>query len=175
MSLTAAAARQVLRYKEIDKLHEEANRVLGKLKAESRSRRQRQKDRPPRAPGKTSEQRREERNARATEIRAAVFARAAGFCEWHGPESKCPPPEEWHHVIGGGLRRPMEREDTTTAICRVCHRLWENHDMDTMRAAKEWAIRLGFKDALREIERRIAKVKRMRTPSVPVRIETESA
>ena len=70
------------------------------------------------------------------------------------------------------MRRPKEREDTCAAICGWCHRFWDNGDLATFRAAKEWAIRLGFREALREIEHRIALAEEARrTPSVPIRVE----
>ena len=116
--------------------------------------------------------RRDERKERAPEIRAAVMARADGKCEWCGREGFV---LEWAHVIDGhGSKRQHEAENTTAGACADCHlRGWHGSGprrMQTLRNALEWALRLGFKDAAREIERKIEKA----TPSVPVRIEVAS-
>ena len=103
--------------------------------------------------------RREERKERAPEIRAAVMARADGKCEWCGREGFV---LEWAHVIdGNGFKRQHEDVTTTAAACADCHhRGWHGSGprrMQTLRDAKAWALRLGFREALAEIERKIAK------------------
>jgi hypothetical protein len=136
---------------------------------------------------KAAQSRKRERAARAPvaarpkrdpTIRPRVMARAEeqGGCEW------CPPHRkslafvlEWHHLRGGGERRTAESAENTAGVCWDCHRGWERGSMDVLRAAKEWAIRLGFRDALHRVERKIAKVEEARSvPSVPVRIEVRS-
>lgn len=96
----------------------------------------------------------EPRREKVSRIRTAVFARAAGRCEFcHAGE-----PREWHHIIGGPMRRTLEAVDTTAAICIDCHRGWNASKLDVLRLAKVWALRLGFRVALRAIEKRTAKV-----------------
>jgi hypothetical protein len=101
---------------------------------------------------------RETRMQKVTRIRGAVFERAAGVCEFCRRRQ----PREWFHVIGGPLRRKLESEGTTAAACWECHRAWERNDRDVMRAVKEWALRHGFREAVRAVERRIAKVEEAR-------------
>jgi hypothetical protein len=111
-------------------------------------------------------QRKDERRERAKEIRAAVFARAAGRCEWSylaAPAAQ-PMPTEWHHVIGGGLRRHRESVETTCAICTTCHRGWERGNDIVLDWALGWAKRNGFTEAQAAIEKRIAKVSEARSP-----------
>lgn len=119
-------------------------------------------------PGKSRAQRKVERNDRARRIRAAVFARAGGRCEFCAarheahPDHRIQRPEELHHIIGGGLRRKMESTETTAAICIDCHRGWGRSDPEVLAAAKAWALRGGRRLALREIDHRIWKANEAR-------------
>ena len=111
------------------------------------------------APGKTKEERREERNTRAAEIRAEVMKRADGRCEWCQRDGFV---LEWAHVIdGNGSRRAHESVETTAAVCADCHhRGWHGSGPRrdaALRSAKEWAIRLGFREAMAAIDKKIAK------------------
>ena len=111
----------------------------------------------PKAPGKTRDERRKERNKRAAEIRASVMKRAEaqGGCEWCPEERKSLAVTlEWHHLLGGGQRRYVESVENTAGICWDCHRGWERSSTEVLAAARQWAIRLGFRDALRAIDRR---------------------
>ena len=123
------------------------------------------------APGRSKAERDAERDARAAEIRAEVMKRADGQCEWCHREGLV---LQWAHVIDGSDKQAREDVDTTAGACADCHlRGWHGSGprrMQTLRNALEWALRLGFKDAAREIERKIEKA----TPSVPVRIEVAS-
>ena len=129
------------------------------------------------APGKSRDERRQERNERAAQIRRRVFARAGakeadgsdGRCEWDARGFMV---LQWHHLVGGGSRTSpeTEREDLTTAICHDCHRGWERSDPVVLRNAYAWALRLGFRDAAHEIEKKIAKVDEARRAS-PTRSE----
>jgi hypothetical protein len=99
-------------------------------------------------------------------IRTAVFERAAGVCEFCATVPLMPTPgrpEEWHHCIGGPLRRELEAVENTAAICVPCHRGWDKSDLDVLERAKVWALRHGFREALRAIEKRIEHVERVRT------------
>jgi hypothetical protein len=110
----------------------------------------------------------EPRAAKVSRIRGAVFARAAGVCEFCRARREAHPgyrvdrPVEWHHIIGGGLRQVLESVETTAAICIGCHKGWGKSDLDVLAAAKAWALRLGFPVALAAIEKRIAKVEEAR-------------
>jgi hypothetical protein len=110
----------------------------------------------------------EPRAVKVSRIRDAVFARAAGVCEFcaarreRNPLHRVSAPAEWHHVIGGGLRQAMESVETTAAICTGCHKGWGKPDLEVLAAAKAWALRLGFRVALAAIEKRIAKVEEAR-------------
>lgn len=131
----------------------------------------RRKERRTRATGPTTAERRAERAARAAEIRAAVMTRAGDRCEWCHRSGLV---LQWHHLRGGGERRSRESVTNTVAICADDHRAWERGDLATLRRAKEHAIEAGLRDGLAAIERRIAKIERMRrTPSVPIRVETK--
>lgn len=114
--------------------------------------------RPGRAPRAPKEPEAEPRKLTVARIRGAVFERARGLCEF----CRQRPPREWFHVIGGPLRRKLESEETTAAACWPCHRAWERNDMNLMRAVKEWALRLGYCEALRAVEKRIMKVEEAR-------------
>jgi hypothetical protein len=108
----------------------------------------------PEAPGLTKEQRKEERNKRAAEIRAEVMKRADGRCEFCHREGFV---LEWHHIFGAGDRTHKESSENTAAICADCHhRGWAKNEPQTFRDAKAWAILNFFGDALREIEHRMA-------------------
>jgi hypothetical protein len=125
-------------------------------------------------PGATKAERDEERSKRAAEIRAAVMERAAGVCEWCSRDGYA---LEWAHVIdGNGDKQAHEAVDTTAAACFDCHRRgWHGSGArreKTLRDAKEWALRLGFRKALAEIDRKIAKVTEARGS---VRIAVEGA
>lgn len=115
---------------------------------------------------------REARSERAAEIRAAVMARAEGRCEWcraWGTGLVL----EWHHIIGGGLRRKRESVETTAAICHQCHREWERSVWTTLHDALAWSLRLGLQGAQAAIKKRISKVEEARNrPTVPVRLVT---
>jgi hypothetical protein len=103
----------------------------------------------------------EERRAKVTAVREAVMARAGHACEWcRVPASMLP--LDMHHVLSGPVRRSAESAETCAAICRPCHVEWHRGSALLMRDAKEWALRHGFKDALRAIDRRIAKVEESR-------------
>jgi hypothetical protein len=110
----------------------------------------------------------EPRAVKVARIRSAVFARAGAACEFcaaaqlANPTRGCFGAEDWHHIIGAGLRRSHESVETTCAICRPCHRGWEAGDLDVLHAAKCWALRHGFREALRAIEKRIGKVEEAR-------------
>jgi hypothetical protein len=107
----------------------------------------------PPPPGKTKAERKEERNERAAEIRAAVMERADGRCEWCHRDGFA---LEWAHIFGGGERRHREDVTNTAANCWDCHRGWENAKPATFADAKAWARAYGFREALREIEHREA-------------------
>lgn len=107
----------------------------------------------PEVPGKTRATRKEERNERAAEIRAAVMERANGKCEFCGRDGFA---LEWAHIFGGGDRRHREDVTNTAANCWDCHRGWEKAKPETFRDAKDWAIRNFFGEALKEIEHREA-------------------
>lgn len=97
---------------------------------------------------------RREKPARDHGIRDRVFARANGVCEW------CPkrPPQEWNHILSGGVRRLLESDETTAAICGECHRGWHRGDLEVLDDAGRWALKHGFKVALWAIDRRRDKV-----------------
>lgn len=98
---------------------------------------------------------RSERKERIAKIREVVMARADGLCEWCGAKHMT---LELHHVLQGASRRSEERQETCAAVCWDCHRQWHRHDLGTVSLAKAWALRLFLPDALREIERRMAKL-----------------
>lgn len=103
----------------------------------------------------------EERRAKVAAIREAVFARAGANCEFcRMPVGVLP--LEWHHIIGGGLRRHRESVETTVAICRPCHDDWERGSLLVLAEAVEWAARHKFGGALAAINRRVAKVEEAR-------------
>ena len=164
MTLTTASAKHIRRRLEepdggtslakANALLAEANRLLDQVKAD----RARMKALPRvKAPGATRDERRAERNERAAEIRAEVMKRADGRCEWCHKDGFV---LDWAHVIdGNGSRRAHEAVDTTAGVCADCHhRGWHKNRMETLLAAKEWAIRSGFREALAAIEKKIAKV-----------------
>jgi hypothetical protein len=105
----------------------------------------------------------EERRAKVAAVREAVFCRAIDrrrtglgtaaceFCEFQSAT-------ELHHLISGGARRLDERPETCAAVCTTCHREYHHCRLATLRAAKVWALMHGYRDALRAIEKRIAKV-----------------
>ena len=134
---------------------------VAQLRAEIVASKHRRRGREKRAPGVTREDRREARNERAAEIRAAVMERANGRCEWCGREGFA---LQWAHVIdGNGARQAHESVETTAAACSDCHlRGWHRNEMPTLRNAYEWALRLGFREAAHEIEKKIAKVEEAR-------------
>lgn len=135
-------------------LRPEAKRFLASKERAKAEARRRSRARTPRAaPGKTRAQRREERLVALPFLRAGALERSKGACEfcmgslafgW-----------EFHHIIGGSARQEMERSDTVSAICIPCHRAWNAGDLETYAKAKTWALRHGFRDALRAIEKRI--------------------
>jgi hypothetical protein len=137
----------------------EARRVLAARSSRSR------RTAPKRKPGREAkEAQRNGRKERAAEIRGFVMGRARGYCEW----CRCPSLSlEWHHVLSGGERRPRESVETTAAVCRYCHHTWHHSEVSTLRNAMEWATVHGFKDALRAIEKRIAKVQEARAAQHP--------
>jgi hypothetical protein len=141
-----------------DDLRAEAQRVINAR----RERRVRIATRTPRVPEPPPE---EPRAVKVERIRGPVFERAAGVCEFCSTVPLMPNrgrPEEWHHIIGGPLRRQMEAVDTTAAICIPCHRGWDKSDLSVLERAKVWALRHGFRVALRAIEKRIDHVERVR-------------
>lgn len=105
------------------------------------------------APGKSADDRRKERNERAAAIRAEVFKRANGRCECCCSRT----PAEWHHVIGGGARRAEESVETTAAVCVFCHVDLHRSRFHALVSMRRWAMTNGFADALHAIERRIDK------------------
>jgi hypothetical protein len=147
---------------------EQAAALLAGLPDKRKSKRLRA-ERAPEVKGATKAERKAERNARAAEIRATVMERAGDACEWCHRSGFV---LEWAHIFGGGERRHREAVENTAGICADCHhRGWERGNLDVLRAAKEWAIRHGFRVALAAIEKRTAKVEEARrTPSVPVRL-----
>jgi hypothetical protein len=149
--MTKSDARRLLLTKTLAEAHALADSALSRVRASKRRRGERE----PRAVARPAEEPRREKVAR---IRGEVFARAAGCCEWgnHGP------PAEWHHIIGGGLRRVMESPETTAAICIPCHRGWEKGDPEVLAAAALWAMVWGFDAALAAINKRTAKVEEAR-------------
>lgn len=96
-------------------------------------------------------------------IKRAVYERARvesdGGCELGcGRESNDP-----HHLIGGsGKRRPNERFDTVIGICRVEHDAYEDGDLEVLEKIRAWAERHCYWMALGEVDRRIARIKRIR-------------
>ena len=162
MTLTTASAKHIRRRLEepdggtslakASALLAEANRLLDQVKAD----RARMNALPkPKAPGKDRDERREERNERAAEIRAEVMKRAGSCCEWCQRDGFA---LEWHHLRGGGDRRHAESVENTVAICFDCHRMWERNPAVVYPMAKDHAIRVGMRDGLRAIEHRLAKV-----------------
>lgn len=136
-----------------DDLRAEAERVLSARK------RRRERGRPSR---EAREAKREGRNERLAVEVAAVKERSGGKCEW-GDQFVSFPATEIHHLIGGGLRRHREDRTTLAHICDRCHRGYHEGAPWALRNAKEWAIRNGFREALRAIEHRIAKANEART------------
>jgi transcriptional regulator GlxA family with amidase domain len=114
------------------------------------------------------EAKREERIDRMAAIHFAVMERAAGRCEFCGEDSGN---LDTHHILSGPLRRAAERSDTVAAICRGCHAFYHAGRADVLRDAYTWAVRRGFKDAARAIERRLEKIEEARrAPSIPIRV-----
>jgi hypothetical protein len=144
-------ARRLLLTKTLAEAHALADSALSRARAAKRRKGEREPRTVIRAPA-------EPRREKVARIRGEVFARAAGCCEWgnHGP------PVEWHHIIGGGLRRVMESPETTAAICVPCHRGWEKGDELVLALAEAWAIRGGFRAALDAIRKRTAKIEEAR-------------
>jgi hypothetical protein len=102
--------------------------------------------------------RRQEHVDRMADLRRKVVVRSHGCCEFCGASMHAAG-FELHHVIGGSSRQAEERDDTVAGICLACHRAWHGSDpIIVLRNAMEWALRNGFRDALRAIEKRIAKV-----------------
>jgi hypothetical protein len=141
-----------------DDLKADAQRVIDAR----RSKRKRATQRLPRAPERPPE---EPRAAKVERIRGAVFERAAGVCEFCATVPLMPVkgrPEEWHHCIGGPLRRELEAVENCAAICTECHRAYHRNDLDTLRSAATWAVEHEFRDAARTIARRLAKIEDVR-------------
>ena len=148
---------------------------LDKLEAEIRAKVKRETDRIARvgAPGRSPEEKRSAHRASTGTIREQVFARSGGKCEVSGIDLG----EAWelHHLRGAGARRSHQALATGLAVSWEVHRLIHRGDLGTLRAVKEACIRLGMRDGLAAIGRRIEKVEEARrTPSVPVRIEVAS-
>lgn len=100
-----------------------------------------------------------ERLIRLKVAREVASARAGGKCEvCHRPGFVL----EADHLVSGGLRRHRESAETLLMECPDCHRARHRGDMDTLRAIKETCIRLGMREGLRAIERRIDKAEEAR-------------
>jgi hypothetical protein len=144
-------ARRLLLTKTLAEAHALADSALSRVRASKRRKGEREPRTVIRAPA-------EPRREKVARIRGEVFARAAGCCEWgnHGP------PVELHHLLSGPLRRTGEKVETTAALCTPCHRAYHAGDLGVLSLAKEWAIRGGFREALRAIDKRIDKIEAVR-------------
>lgn len=111
------------------------------------------------APGATKDSRRLERNIRLKVAYEVAENRAAGRCEVC---LRLGFVLQAHHLVSGGLRRHRESAETIVMICADDHRAIHRNDLDALRAVKEACIRLGLREGLKAIERRIAKVEEAR-------------
>lgn len=136
-------------------VRETAKRVI----AANRRQKEMRKRHRDRAPGPTKAERRAAAKARDAIIRAAVMERAGEHCEWCGRDGFV---LEWAHVIdGNGSRQAHAAAETTAGVCADCHhRGWHGSGArraQTLAAARAWAVRLGFIEALAEIDKKITK------------------
>ena len=111
---------------------------------------------PPRSPGKSKEERRQERDKRWQAIRVAVYERAQGTCEVCHEQSV----DDAHHVISGPERRVYESKFTVLATCRRCHDRMHDGDLDTLQAVA--LIPWLASQAYRHLMRRMAKIAAVR-------------
>jgi hypothetical protein len=107
------------------------------------------------APGVSKDARRIERGIRLKVAREMVMIRADGRCELCGRSGYV---LEAHHMISGPLRRVKESAETMIAVCADCHRAQTRGDEDALKNAKEVAIRLGMREALAALDRRLDKI-----------------
>lgn len=147
-----------------DECREIVERMIKVVRTQKRLR----SERAPKVAGATKDERREERNIRLKVAREVAEARAGGKCEVCGRTGFI---LQAHHLVSGGLRRHRESAETLLMICADDHRAIHRGDLDTLRSVKEATIRLGMREGLRAIDRRIERVEEARrTPSVPVKV-----
>ena len=109
------------------------------------------------APGKTKEERREERNSAFDEIRKKVYDRAEGRCEVCGVDAGdvlC----QAHHLISGGLRRHRESVETVMLLCADCHRAYHRSVPAVLAQVREWCLSHNYNEAGAAVTRRIDKL-----------------
>jgi hypothetical protein len=89
------------------------------------------------------------------EVRHAAIERSGGLlCEW----CRCRAIAEVHHVLYGvGRRVPEERLETLAVVCLPCHRGAHEGDSYVLQMALLWAFRNEYRDAMQDIQRRLAK------------------
>ena len=94
------------------------------------------------------------------QIRAAVFARAAGRCEC----CRVREPTEWHHLEQGGARRSMESVGNSCALCWQCHRAYHAGDLAVMAQLLDslTVYSPGTQEGQRTLLRRIEKARMVR-------------
>ena len=148
-----ALARKVREADTLEKAHAAADALLSELRAASTRRNGK------RTPSRQA-QRREEHKASTGSLREKVAARSEGRCEVSGVELGVA--WEMHHLRGGGARRSAQSLDNCIAVSWDVHRLAHRGDMHTLRGIKEACIRLGLRDGLAAIEKRIDKIEAVR-------------
>jgi hypothetical protein len=121
------------------------------------------------APGASKDQRRAAHREATKSLREQVAERSAGRCEVSGVELGAA--WEMHHLRGGGERRSRQSLDNVLAVSWETHRRIHRGDLDALRDVKEACIRIGLRDGLAAIEKRISKAETVRrTPSVPINL-----
>ena len=111
-----------------------------------------------RAPGKSKEERRQEKWARTNNVRVEVFKRDGYACVVCGAEA-----DDMHHMLyGSGVRNALESAKTCASVCRFHHDTAHAGDISTLMALAMWAEKAGFGFAENATLRRIEKIKAVR-------------
>lgn len=138
---------------DLDTLKAAISETRKKVRDAKRSRRARSASRPPRAAGASKEDRKAARKERLSGIVASVRARSDGDCQTCGN-----PGHDAHHVASGPARRLRESTGTMLWLCRTCHRLWHDGNVEVLISAATYCHENGLREAEAVIYRRLNKI-----------------
>lgn len=108
------------------------------------------------APGTPQSERAEAKWQHTETVKARVFKRDGCCVLCEGPI------HDMHHLLyGSGNRTQGERVETCASVCRTHHDAAHDGDVGTLVQLVAWAWGLGYAEAARATERRIAKIRRV--------------